>query len=130
VSPIHILISARVSGSRDGKPADEAKQNRDQWFAGGLGGAFLLPPANSFGNFGLNNLFGPIYINEDISLSKNIRIKEQIQLNPRADAYNALNHTHLGLPNANITDPKAGQITSTAYGSQMRRLQFALRLDF
>ena len=41
-----------------------------------------------------------------------------------------INHSNLGDPNWNITDSNAGQITGLAPNYQMRRLQFALRLDF
>ena len=36
----------------------------------------------------------------------------------------------LGLPNADVTSPQAGQITSLANNSSMRRLQFSGRIDF
>jgi hypothetical protein len=48
----------------------------------------------------------------------------------RGEAYNLFNHTNLGMPGDNVTAGNAGQITGIAFGSQMRRLQYALRLDF
>jgi len=40
------------------------------------------------------------------------------------------NHTNLGDPNNDVTSSDVGRITSLAPGAEMRRLQFALRLDF
>lgn len=113
-----------------GSPYAGSTHDRNQWFVGGIGGAFALPTANSFGNFGFNNLYGPIFINQDLALAKSFALREGYRLSFRAEAYNAFNHTNLGLPDANITNKTAGQITSLAYNYQMRRLQFALRLDF
>lgn len=115
-------------GSAD--PYAGSAHNRSQWYAGGLGGAFVLPASNAYGNFGFNNLYGPIYLNQDFALAKSFVLREGYKLSFRADAYNAFNRTNLGLPDANVTNKTAGQITSLAYGSSMRRMQFALRLDF
>ncbi len=111
-------------------PFQGAAHNRTQWFKGGLGTAFLLPAPNTFGNYGFNNLHGPSYIDEDLSTDKHFSLGEHYVATIRASAYNLFNHTNLGLPNTNITDPKAGQITSIASGANMRRLQFAFRVDF
>lgn len=111
-------------------PFEGARGDRSQWFRGGLGTAFLLPAANTYGNHGFNNLHGPQFIQQDVSLSKNIRATEGIRLQVRGEAYNVFNHTNLGLPNGNVTDAAAGQITSIPFGTSMRRLQFALRVEF
>jgi hypothetical protein len=111
-------------------PYQGVAHNRNQWFQGGLGGAFLLPAPNTFGNYGFNNLYGPSFNNTDIALMKSFVIMERYKFTMRTDAFNAFNHTNLGQPNTNLTDPKAGQITSIAGTSTMRRLQFALRVDF
>ncbi len=113
-----------------GSPYSGALQNRNQWFQGGLGGAFVLPAQNTFGNYPVNSLYGPHFINQDVSLSKSFSITERIKFTLRTDAQNAFNHTNLGMPTANITDPHAGQITALANNYQMRRLQFSGRIDF
>ena len=113
-----------------GDPYRGAQGNRNQWFVGGFGSAFLLPAPNTFGNYPVNSLFGPRFINQDIALSKAFKITEGIRFTLRTDAFNSLNHTNLGLPNADVTSPQAGQITSLANNSSMRRLQFSGRIDF
>jgi hypothetical protein len=97
---------------------------------GGLGGPFALPAQNTFGDYPVNSLYGPHFINQDLSLSKSFSVTERIKFTLRTDAQNAFNHTNLGMPNANVTDPHAGQITSLANNYQMRRLQFSGRIDF
>ena len=111
-------------------PYSGAQQSRSQWFVGGLGSAFLAPASYTFGNYPVNGLFGPKFVNQDLSLSKNFVVTERFKMNLRAEAFNVFNHTSLGLPNSNVTDPNAGQITGLANGSQMRRFQFGMRLDF
>jgi hypothetical protein len=116
-----------------------AAHNRTQWYNGcstallssGACTAFLLPKPNTFGNYGFNNLYGPAYVDQDLAIQKNIvAIADKYNVLLRAESFNAFNHTNLSTPNTNITDPKAGQITSTASGSNMRMLQFALRMEF
>ena len=112
-----------------------ANQSRNQWLNIGPGGtlssAFAVPAANTFGNYGFNTLRGPIFINQDIDLSKNFKLTERLTYQLRGEAYNIFNHSNLGLPNGNVVgDPNGGTITGLAYGYNMRRLQFAMRLDF
>ena len=111
-------------------PYDGAQGNRNQWFVGGLGGAFLAPSTNTFGNFAPNSLYGPRFVNQDISLAKSFPITERIRFTLRGDATNSFNHANLGSPNTNIADPAAGRITGLASQYTMRRLQFSGRIDF
>lgn len=111
-------------------PYTGAAHNRSQWYKGGLGSAFLLPAQNTFGNYGFNNLYGPHFINQDLAASKSVKVSEKYNFTLRADAFNVFNHTNLGLPNTTVTDATAGKITTLAAGANMRRLQFALRMDF
>jgi hypothetical protein len=113
-----------------GDPYAGAQHNRNQWFVGGLGGTFTLPAANTFGNYPVNSLYGPHFINQDLALAKSFAFTERARFTLRMDAANAFNHTNLGMPNANITDQFAGQITSLASQYQMRRVQFSGRIDF
>lgn len=109
-------------------------QNRDHWLNVGpdntLSPAFVIPANNTFGNYGFNTLRGPIFINQDLSVAKNFKLTERFTAQLRGEAYNVFNHTNLGLPNSNVDGNNAGTITSVAFGSTLRRLQFALRVDF
>jgi hypothetical protein len=119
-------------------PYEGAAHNRTQWYKGastaalaaGTAQTFTLPTQNTFGNNGFNNLYGPIYINQDVAAMKSVLVAEKYKFTLRADAFNVFNHANLGLPDANITDATAGKITSLAVNANMRRLQFALRMEF
>jgi hypothetical protein len=107
-------------------------QNRSQWITGLASGAYTLPAVNTFGNYPVNTLYGPILINQDVSLAKQFTITEGTRLQLRADATNFFNHTNLGLPNTDIQSANVGQITGTAQGGNynMRRLQYSLSFTF
>ena len=113
-----------------GDPYAGAQHNRNQWFVGGIGSAFLIPAANTFGNYPINTLFGPRFYQQDISLSKTFKFTERIGFTLRADASNAFNHTNLGTPNGDVQSANAGQITGLAAGGSMRRMQFSGTVRF
>ena len=80
-------------------------------------------------------MFGPGYWNTDLSVAKRFPLTESVALQFRAEAFNLFNHANLGQPNGCVDcqGQGAGLITSTVSsqdGTSMRRMQFALRLDF
>ena len=108
----------------------------DQWFDAT---AFTLQGAGFLGNLGRNTLVGPKFFDFDLALAKNTRIKETMNVEFRAEAFNILNHPNFGLPvgtlfsaidqNGNgIRNPTAGQITNTV--GTARQLQLALKFRF
>ena len=118
-----------------------AQRNRNQWIVGetpgelaaGAAGPFKLPAPNTFGNYPINTLEAPRFVNLDASVMKQFSITERIRFMLRLDATNALNHTNLGLPNTSITDSNVGQITSIAFqtnGGLMRRVQYSGTLSW
>jgi hypothetical protein len=111
-------------------PYAGAQGNRNQWFVGGVGGAFLIPTANTFGTYPINTLFGPHFIQQDLTLAKTFKLTERVGFTLRADADNAFNHTNLGSPNGDVQSPNAGQITGLAPGGTMRRMQFSGTIKF
>ena len=113
-----------------GSPYAGAQGNRNQWFVGGIGSAFLIPAANTFGNYPINTLFGPHFIQQDLTLAKTFRFTERVGFTLRADSANVFNHTNLGLPNGDVQSPSAGQINGLAGGGSMRRLQFSGTVKF
>jgi len=100
--------------------------------------AFLLPPTGTFGNVSRGRFTGPGFWNLDVSLFKKIALKENLNLQFRAEAFNVLNHANFNSPIAgnvvfDTNDPtkyagSAGTITETA--NRERQIQFALRLQF
>ncbi len=94
----------------------------------------------TLGNFGREGLVGPGLVNLDLGLLKSTRIRETMNLQFRAEVFNVLNHTNLGLPNAALFTgtpsatttlgrvSTAGQITT--YASPSREIQLGLKLIF
>jgi hypothetical protein len=94
-------------------------------------GPFKLPAPNAFGNYPINTLYGPQFINLDSSLMKQFSVTERVKFTLRMDATNTLNHANLGLPSNNVTNVGAEQITNIAGGNYtMRRLQYSGTISF
>jgi hypothetical protein len=112
-----------------------AAGNRSQWFVGCPNqncstGPYLWPTANTFGNYPINTLYGPHFIQQDISAFKTFKMTERWSFTLRTDARNAFNHTNLGLPNSDVQSPSVGVITGIAGGGYMRSLQFSGTVRF
>ncbi|HEV2446021.1 MAG TPA: TonB-dependent receptor, partial [Candidatus Sulfopaludibacter sp.] len=93
-------------------------------------GPWTRPAAGTFGNVARNSFFGPRAFNIDSSLTKQFRISERFNAQFRAELFNTVNHVNLGQPNATVDSPTAGQITSLAPLTQMRKWQLGLRLNY
>jgi hypothetical protein len=90
--------------------------------------AFFDPADYSFGNAPrtYSHARGPSQLNFDMSVFKTTTIKEQVRLEFRIEAFNALNHTQLGQPNTTFVagapaDPsnpyaEGGANTSSTFG--------------
>ncbi|HJZ95336.1 MAG TPA: carboxypeptidase regulatory-like domain-containing protein [Candidatus Solibacter sp.] len=92
----------------------------------------ILALGNTPGTFGR----GPGLNNWNLSLFKNIRVRERLNMQFRAEAYNAFNHTQFSTVNVS---PKWNYTTGAQTGAQFgqitaardpRIMQFALRLQF
>jgi hypothetical protein len=90
--------------------------------------AFNVAPNYTFGNAPRNFLQGDGLFNLDLSLFRNIRIREKTTLQFRFEVFNATNTPTWGNPDTNILDGSAGVIGGTR--STERELQFALKLYF
>lgn len=93
-------------------------------------GPWSRPAPGTFGNVARNSFFGPDAFNMDASLSKQFHITEKVAAQFRADLFNGFNHVNLGQPNATVDSPTAGQITSIAPLTQMRKWQLGLRINY
>ncbi len=92
-------------------------------------GAFTLPDPYTFGNVSriLPDVRGPGLVNFDLSLIKNTRIRERFNIQFRAEAFNAFNQVHFGMPGTSIGSPAAGIINSAG---DARIVQIALKTSF
>ncbi|HSR08037.1 MAG TPA: carboxypeptidase regulatory-like domain-containing protein, partial [Bryobacteraceae bacterium] len=137
--PFTPLVGSNRSGDGDTRNPDRPSVNPaftgpvvtgnpKQWFNPN---AFLRPAAGTWGNLGRGVYQGPGLANVDLSLFKTTAITEKASLQFRAEAFNLLNHTNYGTPNAVVfsgvnINSSAGLITSTATFS--RQIQLGLKL--
>lgn len=114
-------------------------QDRNQWMVGCPGGQcttgpYLWPDSNTFGNYPINTLYGPHFIEQDFSIMKSFHITEKVSFGLRLDSTNFFNHTNLNTPNTDVQSPQVGQISSIAFnganGVGMRKLQFSGNIRF
>ena len=92
---------------------------------------FALPAAGQFGNAGRNILRTPDLRNFDTGLYKNNRFGERYNVQFRAQFYNLVNHTNLGLPVLSFP-ANFGVIRTTRAprgdASSSRQIEFGLKL--
>jgi hypothetical protein len=79
------------------------------------------------GNLGHGAVFGPGYWNVDLSIGKNFKPTEKVQLQVRMDAFNSLNHTSLSGFSLDATSSSFGRFTNTR-GARVAQLN--ARLSF
>lgn len=92
--------------------------------------------SNALGNGGRNEIYGPGLVDFDFSTFKDNKIKENLDLQFRAEFFNIFNHTNFNPPLANNVlfgqdgslNGAAGALDSTS--SSSREIQFALKLIF
>ena len=89
--------------------------------------AFTTPPYGQFGNSGRNILDGPGLRAVNLSIVKNTALTERLNLQFRAEFFNALNRANYNLPDNFIGSPTFGQVVSA---QDPRRVQLALKLLF
>jgi len=102
--------------------------------------AFSLQPLGTLGNERRFMFYGPSLTNNDLAVVKNTKIRENMNLQIRVEAFNLANHPNFSNPNTSLytgptsPNPNAGKITSTisAQGGlpSSRQLQFAVRFQF
>jgi len=86
------------------------------------------PAVGTFGSAGRNSLRGPGLFQSDLSLVKNISLKESASIQFRADIFNVFNVVNLANPLNCVDCIDAGNIIGTASGQ--RQMMFSLRLQF
>jgi len=104
--------------------ADIPDRTTDRWFNTS---AFAFPSFGSFGDAGRNTLDGPGFVNFNTSLMKTTKLREGLDLQFRAEAFNLFNHPNFNLPDNFLGSPTFGRILSA--GSP-RHIQFGLKLLF
>jgi hypothetical protein len=126
-----------------GNPFSGASSSPDQYTNGGFfinPAAFAIPTSGSFGSCAPRAFHGPGIQDTDLSLFKQFKMTERVQMQFRAEFFNAFNHPNFQNPNANIAFPGSfGKVTNTlspilGTGSggpgDPREIQLALKLYF
>ena len=95
------------------------------------------PTASAFGDSRVGAILGPGQFNWDISVMKNTKITERVNMQFRTDFYNAFNHPQFADPGGssfattgfvNIASPSASNITVTNVNPRL--IQFGVRFLF
>ena len=99
-------------------------KNPQAWFDTSV---FSLPAQYTFGNAPRNAVMGPGLQEFDLSLQKDIRLREATKLQFRAEAYNLSNHANFSIPNRTAFTANFGRIS---IAQDSRQFQLALKLAF
>ena len=94
-----------------------------------FGEGSLFPGAGTgFGNSAIGSIMGPGQHNWDISLIKNTKITEALNLQFRAEFYNVWNHAQFNPPVNNFADTTFGQVQNSSVPPRI--MQLALKFLF
>jgi len=75
--------------------------------------SFAQPVGSVFGNSGRNILSGPGYFQLNLSLFKNVKVTERLNLQLRAETFNFTNTPAFGNPSTSVTSQTFGYVTGT-----------------
>jgi outer membrane receptor protein involved in Fe transport len=89
--------------------------------------SFRDPLAGAYGNSGEGILRGPGLTNWDISIFKNVMLRERSTLQFRSEMFNAFNYVNLNNPSTNTGDARFGRISGAAAA---RQIQMGIKLVF
>ena len=89
--------------------------------------AFSIPAPGTLGNSTRNMIYGPGLIDFDLSVSKNVPIRDVQGVNIQFAATNFLNHPHFTSIDTNLNSPTYGQIVGVG---GMRRITLSVRYHF
>jgi hypothetical protein len=81
------------------------------------------------GDVARNSLYGPGYVDLDLSIFKTIPITERFHTELRGEAFNITNTPAFTNPDSTLSDPNAGKTTAVRQNSE-RQLQLAVRFTF
>lgn len=121
-------MAARANNNgRSGALSGRAHDRLNRWFDTSV---FSQPAPFTFGNLGTRvpDIFTHYTNNLDFSLFKVFAIREGLNLQFRAEAFNALNRVQFGGPNTTVTSGSFGFVTTQA--NSPRQIQFGLKLVF
>lgn len=92
--------------------------------------AFTDNAPGTFGNSGRNSFRSPSNVDFDFGMMKMFPVRERLNLNFRAEAFNILNHPNLAPPLSDYNDSTAATFGISTLARDPRILQFSLKLLF
>src|SRR5215510_14340443 len=93
--------------------------------------AFVSPASFTYGNTPATGAYGlrnPHFFNQDLSLTRNFQVRENLRFVFGSDSFNLFNNVRLGSINTNITNANFGK--AAAQTNLPRVFQFKLRVEF
>jgi outer membrane receptor protein involved in Fe transport len=132
-TPISLSASVTGGGNRPnvvpGASSRIGNPTIDRWFNQS---AFSNPAPYTWGNVSrtLPDITSDSLYNLDLSLFKNFPIREKMQLQFRAEAFNFTNTPTFDTPGRVLNSATFGVVTATAFNPKPREVQLALRLVF
>ena len=110
-SPFSVTSSATsLNAPGNTQRADQVKENVEILGGAGPGQSYFDPLAFApvtdvrFGTAGFNTVRGPGLVNLDLGVFREFRLREQMTLQFRAEAFNATNTPHFGNPGTNVSN--------------------------
>ncbi len=98
---------------------------------------FSIQTPGTLGNLGRDTVVGPGLAQLDFALIKDTKVRENLRVQFRAEAYNLFNHPQFGQPGNSVfssikgvANAAAGVITSIAPNSSGRQIQLGLKILF
>lgn len=122
MDPMTQFRADRLCNGRSSLKNKDVRTNGNYWFDTSC---FAAPAANHFGNSAPNIITGPGVNNWDIGIGKVFSLRESMDLQFRADAFNAFNHAQFLNPDSTMTDTNFGKVTTVG---PSRELQLAAKL--
>jgi hypothetical protein len=137
--PFTVSSSNDISAAGSGQVADCIGTPEKLGFHGDEGlfydrSAFVRPPSDRFGTCGINNLSGAPLFNLDLGLFRKFQVTERLDIQFRAEMFNATNTPHFNTPQGNVTSGSFMKLTGIKNvgreGIDQRLFRFGLRIGW
>ncbi len=122
MDPLTQFRADQICNGRSSLKSRNVRANGHYWFNTAC---FAAPAPGYFGNSGPNIITGPGINNWDIGVGKLLPLRESLNLQFRADAFNAFNHAQFLNPDSIMTDTNFGRVTTVG---PSREFQFSMKL--
>ncbi len=135
--PVLVSGASNNLANRPNSTGQSAKLDNPTQYAWFNTAVFVNPPNYTYGTVGraLPDVRNPGFFNCDFSMIKNTRLRERLNLQFRAEAFNVDNHTNLGFVNAGFSPGTNGLNSSSTFGTitsarAARSIQLGMKLIF